>query len=181
MKEVSQLSGHCIGHLEKQRRCHLRKSNLPTLAYTSVSTLNELKYSEIINSDLIPKVSNSSLKHWGPLLYYYFSVVWNTLALCLCPTYWPLVSHLVRFRDSFNIVTILYLIFRIKNISKQNCAWLGKQQGGGPVLWGWAEGGVCPCLEQKLDTSADVHWSEGLTKSERTARRSLRPELGSTG
>ena len=36
---------------------------------------------------------------------------------------------------------------------------------------------ACPCLEQRGNSRADLHWSEGHTRNERKTRRSLRPGL----
>ena len=57
----------------------------------------------------------------------------------------------------------------------------GKAAGQRPsaLRLGGRQGGLC--LEQVVKSSADLLWSKGLTRNERRARKSLRPELGSPG
>lgn len=57
--------------------------------------------------------------------------------------------------------------------------WESSRQRSGALRLGGRWGGLC--LEQVVRSSADLLWSKGLTRNERRARKSLRPELGSPG
>lgn len=57
--------------------------------------------------------------------------------------------------------------------------WESSRERPSGLSLGGRWGGLC--LEQVVRSSADLLWSKGLTRNERRARKSPRPELGSPG